>query len=226
MVYGFIIAFFGTLATFTTMGELASMYALPTTCASCFCLTNETKGANRRRSISLGLNACSSVRAEIAQLRHRYAPSGAVEVCGLRPDSSRIGWLTVTGWQAIVASGGYLCGTLIQGLIVLNNPTYTFERWHGTLLFWAVLFLAFIINTVLSSLLPKFEVLILLIHTLGFFVILIPLVHLAPHGTTSDVFKMFINGGGWPTMGLSFFVGLLGTVFSFLGSFPLPASIQ
>lgn len=181
------------------------------------------KGANRRRPISLGLNACSSVRAKSAQLRHRYASPGFVEMCRLRPDSSDIGWLTVTGWQAIVASGGYLCGTLIQGLIVLNHPTYTFERWHGTLLFWAVLFLAFIINTVLSSLLPKFEVLILLIHTLGFFVILIPLVHLAPHGTPSDVFKLFINGGGWPTMGLSFFVGLLGTVFSFLGSFFSPS---
>lgn len=141
----------------------------------------------------------------------------------MRPDPSGIGWLTVTGWQAVVASGGYLCGTLIQGLIVLNNPTYAFERWHGTLLFWAVLLLAFIINTVLNSLLPKFEVLILLIHTLGFFVILIPLVHLAPHGSTYDVFKVFINGGGWPTMGLSFFIGLLGMVFSFLGSDSSPS---
>lgn len=139
-------------------------------------------------------------------------------MCRLRPDSANIGWLTVTGWQAIVASGGYLCGTLIQGLIVLNNPTYRFERWHGTLLFWAVLLLAIIINTVLNSLLPKFEVLVFLIHTLGFFAILIPLVHLAPHGNTSDVFELFRNGGGWPTMGLSFFIGLIGNVFAFLGS--------
>lgn len=80
LVYGFIVAFFGTLATFTTMGELASMYVFfSMTCVSCFELIIEKKGANRRRSISLGLNAGSSVCAKIAQLRHRFAPSSVVD---------------------------------------------------------------------------------------------------------------------------------------------------
>ncbi len=142
----------------------------------------------------------------------------------LAPPSSRkflsyiTGWLTVSGWQALVASGGYLSATLIQGLIVMNNPTYTFERWHGTLLFWAVIFLAILINTVVSSLLSKLEGLILIVHVLGFFAILIPLVYMAPHGSASDVFTVFLNHGGWPTQGLSFMVGLIGNVFSMLGA--------
>lgn len=130
-----------------------------------------------------------------------------------------LGWLTVAGWQALVASGGYLCGTLIQGLIVLNHPEYVFERWHGTMLFWAVLLVAIFVNTVVSSMLPKIEGLILILHVLGFFAVLIPLVYMAPHGSASDIFTLFLNEGGWSTQGLSFFVGLLGSAFSFLGGF-------
>ena len=44
-----------------------------------------------------------------------------------------LGWLTVIGWQAASASVGYLAGTLVQGLITLNNPSYHAEGWQGTL---------------------------------------------------------------------------------------------
>ena len=79
--------------------------------------------------------------------------------------------------------------------------------------------MAVFINTVVSSLLPKIEGLILVLHVLGFFAVLIPLVYMAPHGSASDVFTLFLNEGGWSTQGLSFFVGILGNVFSFLGRF-------
>ncbi|KAI4137931.1 MAG: hypothetical protein LQ341_004905 [Variospora aurantia] len=131
------------------------------------------------------------------------------------------GFLTVVGWQFVTASGAFLCGTLIQGLVALTNPTYTPERWHGTLLLWAVIFVAVIVNTVLSNLLPKLECLILIIHVLGFFAVLIPLVYMAPHGDAASVFTVFVNQGGWPTTGLSFMVGLTGNVFAFLGTLPL-----
>ena len=128
------------------------------------------------------------------------------------------GWLTVGGWQAAVASGGFLTGTLIQGLIALTVPDYQPKSWHGTLLFWSVIFFAVFINTVISNLLPKFEGLILILHILGFFAIMIPLVVLGQHGDASDVFTLFLNGGGWPTQGISFFVGILGNVFAFVGA--------
>jgi hypothetical protein len=32
-----------------------------------------------------------------------------------------------------------------------------------------------------------------------------------------DVFTTFQNGGGWPSQGLSFFIGLIGTVFAMFG---------
>jgi choline transport protein len=49
-----------------------------------------------------------------------------------------VGWLCVLGWQAGVAIGCFLAGTQIQGLIVLNNDSYVYERWHGTCLTIAV----------------------------------------------------------------------------------------
>ena len=106
---------------------------------------------------------------------------------------------------------------MIQGLVVLNNPSYVPQRWQGTLLFYAVILFGLFFNTFLVKHLPKIESLILIIHVCGFFGILIPLVYLAPHGRASDVFGQFENGGGWSTQGLSFFVGIVTGVYSFLG---------
>lgn len=127
------------------------------------------------------------------------------------------GWLTVGGWQGTVASGGFLTGTLIQGLIVLTVPSYVPTGWQGTFLFWAVIFFAVFINAVVSSMLPKMEGLILILHILGFFAIMIPLVILGPHDSAANVFTLWLNEGGWPTQGISFFVGLIGNVFAFVG---------
>lgn len=127
------------------------------------------------------------------------------------------GWLTVSGWMGSFASAGYLTGTLVQGLIALTVPEYLPKSWHGTLLCWAVVFVAVFINTVLSRLLPAIEILILVLHVVGFFVILIPLVVLGPHGNASEVFTTFLNQGNLPNQGVSFFVGLVGTVFAFIG---------
>lgn len=123
-------------------------------------------------------------------------------------------------WQATNASAAYLTATTIQGLIVLNYPNYTFERWHGTLLLYAILLIAVIFNTGLASHLPKLERLILVLHILGFFAVLIPLVKLAPHNSAHDVFALFLNGGSFQTQALSFFVGTTATVFAFIGKLP------
>ena len=109
---------------------------------------------------------------------------------------------------------------MIQGLLTLNYQSYAFERWHGTLLFYAIFVVSLFINTVLARLLPQFEISVFIVHILGFFAILIPLVYLAPHGTASDVFLNFTNGGGWSSDALSFFIGLTTSQYAFLGIYP------
>ena len=133
------------------------------------------------------------------------------------PVNSYTGWLTVCGWQAAVVSCAYISGTMIQGLIILNNADYIPKLWHGALLGWLVLLVAIFFNTIVARALPTIEAIILIVHILGFFAVLIPLVYMAPHGDASSVFATWLNEGGWSTQGLSFFVGLTGTVFSFLG---------
>jgi amino acid transporter len=128
------------------------------------------------------------------------------------------GWLAVGGWQGSVASSGYLTGGMIQGMIAMTHPdSYKPEPYQGTLLFWAIIFFAVFINAVVSSALPKFEGLILILHVLGFFAILIPMVSLADHADPYVVFTTFQNNGGWSSQGLSFMAGLIGNVFAFVG---------
>ena len=127
------------------------------------------------------------------------------------------GWLTVIVWQALTAAVAYISGTLVQGLLILNYPGYDYQRWHGTLLFYAVLAFALFINTYLGRLLPQIESMMLLFHILGFFGILIPLVYLAPHQPANEVFTNFLNLGDWSTTALSFFVGLITATNSFPG---------
>ena len=107
---------------------------------------------------------------------------------------------------------------MIQGLLILNYPGYDYQRWHGTLLFYAVMAFALFVNTYLGRLLPQIESIMLLFHILGFFGILIPLVYLAPHQPASEVFSTFLNLGNWDTTTLSFFVGLVTAMDSFPGN--------
>lgn len=118
----------------------------------------------------------------------------------------------------MLATGSIFVGTIIQGLIILDNESYVMKEWHGTLLCWAVLAVAVFINTVVSGLLPMIECMILVLHVLGFFAVLVPLVYLAPHGSAASVFKTTLNGGGWPTQGLSYCVGFIGNVATFVGT--------
>ena len=103
-------------------------------------------------------------------------------------------------------------------MVVLGNQNYSPKPWVTTLLLWAVVLLAVFINTIVSRALPKLESLIMVLHIVGYFAVLIPLVYMAPQGKASDVFMVFLNNGEWPTTGLSFFIGLLGPVFAFGGA--------
>ncbi|KAI1313257.1 amino acid transporter [Xylaria venustula] len=129
-----------------------------------------------------------------------------------------VGWLAVIGWQSAVAGVAYLSGALIQGVAVMGNPSYEPTAWQKTLLLWASLAFAVFINTVVSSALPKVEGFVLILHVVGFFAVLVPLVYLSPHRNAEQVFTEFMNGGGWQTQGLSFFIGIIAAVFNFLGA--------
>ncbi|KAI0536257.1 amino acid permease-domain-containing protein [Xylaria digitata] len=117
------------------------------------------------------------------------------------------GWLSVAVWQSIVAMGGILTATLIQGLLVLNYSNgYVPQGWKGTLLIWATVILSFVI-----------EGFILYLHVLAFFAIIIPLIYLGERANAAEVFTTWNNDGGWSSTGLAFFVGIITNVGPFIG---------
>ena len=127
------------------------------------------------------------------------------------------GWLSTLGWQAAVSTGTYLGGTIIQSLLVLNDPTYEPKRWQATLMLYAVLLLTLLVNTLFIRLLPAFEGIVLVLHVVGFFAILIPVVYLAPISSNEFVWTEFTNLSGYPSDGLSWFIGQSASAILFIG---------
>lgn len=84
-------------------------------------------------------------------------------------------------------------------MLVLNDDSYVYKRWHGTLLLYAVLALSLFVNTVLIKIMPYLEGFILVLHVLGFFGILIPLVHLAPMSSSKFVWTEYLEESGYPS---------------------------
>ena len=123
----------------------------------------------------------------------------------------------MTGWQAGALSVAFFVGTILQGLIILNVPTYSPERWHGTLIVWAVVIFCAVFNTVMAKRLPMVQVIILAVHILGFFAVFITLLVLSPKTSADEALLTFTNGGGWPTTGLSAMIGLITPMGSLLG---------
>jgi choline transport protein len=129
-----------------------------------------------------------------------------------------VGWLCVLGWQTGIASIAFLAGGQIQGLIILNNPDYAPERWHGTLLIIAVASFSIIFNTLLARKLPLVEGIVLVLHIFGFFAVFITMWVLGPRTPASEVFSGFQDNAGWGSIGLSVLVGQLAPIFALLGS--------
>jgi choline transport protein len=106
-------------------------------------------------------------------------------------------------------------------LVSLNDIDLSYHRtgWHATLLLWAVLLLCVFINVFVSGALPTIEVVVLVVHVLGFFGILVPLVYLSgTYNSAKVIFTTFSNTGQWPTTALAFFVGLQGNALAFVGT--------
>lgn len=129
-----------------------------------------------------------------------------------------VGWLTSLAWIATIATECLFAGTIIQGILVLNYPTYEPKLWQGALLTWVVILTNVLINIFIPGFLPRIEIGIMGLHLAGFVAILVTLLTTADIGTARSVWLTALNEGGWPTQGLSYCVGFLGNVATFVGA--------
>ncbi|KAL8834566.1 MAG: hypothetical protein Q9170_003694 [Blastenia crenularia] len=107
------------------------------------------------------------------------------------------GWLLAIGWQGSIVSLSFVAGTIVQGLISLHDATYEPQQWHGTLLIIAAVAIAIAINVFLAKMLPMAEILILILHVVGLFAIIIPLLAMAPKNSAKVALLTITNDGGW-----------------------------
>ncbi|MCJ1355100.1 MAG: hypothetical protein MMC33_005091 [Icmadophila ericetorum] len=127
------------------------------------------------------------------------------------------GWMTVLAWQVVVASVMFLNATMIQALIIWNNANYTAPRWHATLLMIAFSAWACVFNTIGKRFVPIFETLAGCCHVIFFFIIMISMLATSTKASNDAVWKSFVNGGGWPSDGVSFCIGFLTPAFALAG---------
>lgn len=130
-----------------------------------------------------------------------------------------IGWLTSLAWIATVATETLFAGLIVQGILILDYPSYSDKAWQGTLLTWAVIAGCIFVNVIIPNWLPRFEVFIMVFHIAGFIAILVTLLVMTPSlGSNASVWLTALNDGGWPTQGVSYCVGFLGNVAIFVGA--------
>ncbi|OAA80451.1 Amino acid/polyamine transporter I [Akanthomyces lecanii RCEF 1005] len=109
-----------------------------------------------------------------------FAPAGGQRFLGYGT-----GRVCVLGQETGITSIAVLTSSEIQSPIVINSPSYVFERRHTTLLILLVNFIGIIFNTYLAKRLPLVEGIVLLFHICDFIALLVPLWALAPRSTAS-----------------------------------------
>lgn len=133
-------------------------------------------------------------------------------------------------WQAGNAIGVFLTGTLLQVVILENNPNYAFPAWQGSLFVIACILLVGLINVFGAKLIPKLQNLIFALHVMAYVAFIVPIWVNAPKATAKQVFASFENRGGWSTLGLGVLAGQLSGIYTQVGvdtvrSLPLSISI-
>ena len=146
-------------------------------------------------------------------------------VACLSPTSKRAvaswftGWISVGGQIVLTASAAFAAGLQMVGMINLNHPDFVAQRWQGMLCYWFILAYVLALNVWGSRILPHVNIAAGVLHVVGFVVITIILgVMTEEKHTAAYVFTEVSNTSGWQSDGISWLVGLLSTVYPFLGS--------
>lgn len=126
-------------------------------------------------------------------------------------------WTSTLALQAGNASGLFLVGTLIQAIILIHNPDYSFANWHATLLVIAVVLLTVFANVYCSKILPYWQNPVFALNILAYFGFLVPVWCNAPKTTSEHVWTKWENSGGWSSLTVAVLVGQLPAITSQTG---------
>ncbi|KAF9077332.1 amino acid/polyamine transporter I [Rhodocollybia butyracea] len=128
------------------------------------------------------------------------------------------GWMSTLGWLASVAASVNVIGVEIEALVEVILPDFAFTGWQLTLVMFAFILITIVFNTYGARVLPKLEIVSLIGHLLGFFVVMIPLLVLCPKNTAFDVFVNFQDNSGYNNIGMAYLTSQVTVMFCNLGS--------
>lgn len=128
------------------------------------------------------------------------------------------GWMSTLGWLASTAGSTQVLATQVEAIVQVYQPDFACTGWQYTLLMWAFNLITIFFNTWGSTFLPALEIGSLIMHGVGFIVVLIPILVLAPKNTAEEVFVHWENNSGWDSMGTAFLLSQITILYCSLGS--------
>lgn len=144
-------------------------------------------------------------------------------VDGLAPSRYRktaswfTGWISVGGQICLTASSAFAGGLQLRGMISLNDANYVPKQYQGMLFYWLVLAFALISNVWGSRPLSIMNLAAGVLHVAGFLALIVTIGVLSPKHDAHYVFVEVENSTGWSSDGLAWMIGMLSTVYPFLG---------
>ncbi|KAG8631455.1 hypothetical protein KVT40_000595 [Elsinoe batatas] len=127
--------------------------------------------------------------------------------------------LTFPSWQTAMAASAYTPALALQGLIAINNPTYTLPPYQAYLFTIAILLLSIIINIFLIRRFKTIETFMVVFFFLSWISIIAVLWAKSKKAPARQVSTSFTDGSGWGSLGLATLIGgLPGGFVSLIGS--------
>ncbi|KAF2225599.1 amino acid/polyamine transporter I [Elsinoe ampelina] len=132
-----------------------------------------------------------------------FAPPRAQKIL-----SYLVGWMCVLGWQTAMAASAYTPALAPQGLIAINNPTYTLAPYQAYLFTVAILLVSILINIFLIRKFKPIETAMVIFFFLSWISISSPSSgRRAKKAPARQVFTSFSDGSGWGSLGLATLIG-------------------
>lgn len=128
------------------------------------------------------------------------------------------GWMSTLGWLAGTAGSTQVLAYQIEAMIQVYKPDFFCTGWQICLIMWAFNLITIAFNTWGSVFMPALEIGSLILHGIGFLIVLIPILVLCPKNSAEEVFSHWENNSGWPSMGTAFFLSQITILYCSLGS--------
>jgi choline transport protein len=128
------------------------------------------------------------------------------------------GWITVFAWICSCTSNPALVSNIVIALASFNNSEYVKQRWHATLIMWALTLLPFIGNFWLPRFINILETVGALCHVVFFVASIVTLAAMANKSSLSYVFHTLTHDtSGWTNPAVAWGIGLLTVTYPLTG---------